>query len=56
MTEIKRCPVCWGKRWICVGLKDNLEPILEPCSGCDGTGWIAYKEVERGSLDRMGRN
>lgn len=36
----------WGKKYICVGLKDDLEPILEPCTGCDGSGWIAYKYVE----------
>ncbi len=40
------CPVCWGKKVVCVGLKENLDPVLEPCSGCDGTGWIAYKEIK----------
>lgn len=50
MVEIKQCPVCWGKKVICVGIKDNLEPILEPCPGCDGTGWIAYKEVDKKDL------
>ena len=54
--KIKGCPVCWGKKWICVGLTEDLKPVTEPCPGCDGTGWIAYKEVERGSLNRMGRN
>lgn len=47
MVEIKQCPACWGKRVICVGLKDNLEPITKPRSGCDGTGWIAYKPTDR---------
>ena len=41
------CPVCWGKKVVCVGLKDNLEPLLEPCSGCEGTGWIAYRVVDK---------
>ena len=47
MVEIKQCPVCWGKKVICVGLKGNLEPILKPCTGCDGTGWIEYKQVQQ---------
>lgn len=46
MTEIKQCPVCWGKKVVCVGLKENLEPILQSCTGCDGTGYIAYKVVD----------
>ena len=46
MIEIKSCPVCWGKGVICVGLKDDLEPILKPCTRCDGTGWIAFKTVD----------
>ena len=41
------CPVCWGLKVVCVGLKDNLDPILEPCTGCDGCGWICYKEVDK---------
>ncbi len=45
MVNLKQCPVCYGLKVVCVGLKDNLEPILEPCSGCDGTGWLTYKEV-----------
>ena len=44
MLQIKQCPVCWGEGVVCVGLKDNLEPLLEPCIGCEGTGWLAYKE------------
>ena len=47
MIEIKQCPVCWGKGKICVGLKDNLEPILKPCMGCDGTGWLTYGFIEK---------
>ena len=47
MVEIKQCPVCWGKKVVCVGLKENLEPILEPCTGCDGTGWIAFKYIDK---------
>jgi len=46
MIEIKSCPVCWGKGKICIGLKDDLEPILKLCAGCDGTGWIAFKTVD----------
>ncbi len=45
--RIIACPVCWGKSVVCVGLKEDLEPILEPCSGCDGTGWIAYKLIDK---------
>ena len=37
-VEIKECPVCDGKKYVCIGIKDNLEPILKPCTGCDGTG------------------
>ena len=47
MIEVKPCPICWGKGAICVGLKENLDPILEPCIGCDGTGWIAFKYVDK---------
>lgn len=47
MVEIKECPVCWGKKVTCIGIKDNLDPITQPCTGCDGTGWIAYKEVSK---------
>ena len=43
---VKQCPVCWGEKVICVGLKDDFTPILAPCPGCDGTGWIAYKSVD----------
>ncbi len=41
------CPVCWGKKKICIGLRDNLEPTLEPCTGCDGYGYIAYKTIDK---------
>jgi len=47
VVEVKQCPVCWGKKVVCVGLKENLDPILEPCTGCDGTGWIAFKYVNK---------
>jgi len=47
MVEVKGCPVCWGKKFVCVGLKDNLEPILESCPECDGMGWIAYKPIDK---------
>ena len=40
--ETKQCPVCWGKGVICVALTANSDPILELCTGCDGTGWLAY--------------
>ncbi len=47
MVEIKQCPVCWGRKVICAGLDDELEPSkFKPCSGCDGTGWIAHKDKE----------
>ena len=52
MIEIKQCPVCWGKKVICVGLKENLEPITQPCPSCDGTGLIAYKSIR--SFDLRG--
>ena len=45
--EVKECPVCWGKKVICDRLDDRLRPILKPCTGCDGTGWIAYKTIEK---------
>ncbi len=39
------CPVCWGKKVICVGIDKDLEPSkFKPCPGCDGTGWLACKE------------
>ena len=44
IVEIKECPVCDGMKFICIGIKDNLEPILQPCTGCDGTGWLIYGE------------
>ena len=44
--EVKRCPVCWGEKVICVGLNGELEPISKTCPGCNGTGWIGYKEVK----------
>ena len=47
MIEIKQCPVCWGWGKICVGLNDDLTPILEDCPGCDGTGWIAFKYIDK---------
>lgn len=40
--EIKQCPVCWGKGVICVALTANNDPILELCTGCNGTGWLTY--------------
>ncbi len=46
MIELKSCPVCWGLKVICVGIKENLDPILAPCTGCDGYGWLAYKTKE----------
>ena len=54
MVEIKQCPVCWGKGAICVGLRDNLEPITKPCSGCAGTGWLACKIVDRDEFESKG--
>lgn len=49
--ETKQCPVCWGWKVTCVGLTANDDPILEPCTGCNGTGWLTYgnllKEGER---------
>jgi len=53
MTEIKQCPVCWGKKKTCVGLNDDLTPILRDCSGCDGTGWIAYKVVDKDKMEKV---
>ncbi len=47
MAKIKQCLVCWGKKVICVALNDKLEPITEPCPGCDGTGWIEYKPLPK---------
>ena len=47
MLELKGCPVCWGKAFICVGIKENLEPILEPCPGCNRTGWLAYDSIPK---------
>ena len=45
--EIKGCPVCWGKGAICVAIdRYTLEPILEPCMGCDGTGYLVYVDKE----------
>ena len=46
MAEIKQCPVCWGTKVVCTSLDDKLEPVTEPCPGCDGTGWIEYKPIE----------
>ena len=51
--EIKKCPACWGKKYICVGLTDDLKPVLEPCPGCDGTGWIAYKVVDKEKMEKV---
>lgn len=34
------CPICYGKAGICVGVKDDLTPILMPCYGCFGRGWV----------------
>jgi len=48
-VELKPCPVCWGHKVICVGLDNELRSILKPCTGCDGTGWIAYKRKEEGN-------
>ncbi len=50
---IKQCPVCWGKKVICIGLDDDLEPLTEPCVSCDGTGWLEYKPLEK---EEQGRN
>ncbi len=49
--ETKQCPVCWGRGVICVALTANNDPILELCSGCDGTGWLTY-----GNLLKEGEN
>ena len=49
------CPVCWGKGVICTGLKENLKPILEPCTGCDGTGWIAFGYIDKEKDNDKGR-
>jgi len=48
MIEIKQCPVCRGKKVICIGLDKNVEPLrFKRCLGCDGTGWIEYKGKEK---------
>ena len=48
MVEVKQCPVCWGKGVICVDIdRYTLKPVIEPCTGCDGTGWIAFKYVNK---------
>ena len=44
---VKECPVCWGLKKICVGLKDDLTPILGDCPGCDGTGYLVYKTIDK---------
>ena len=47
MIEIKQCQVCWGKKVICVGINDDLEPDkFRQCPGCNSLGWLAYKTVE----------
>ncbi len=47
MLEIKECPVCWGEKYICNGLTEDFQPILNPCPGCDCSGWIHYKTIDR---------
>jgi len=50
MGEIKQCPVCWGKKKICVGINDKFEPVaFKPCPSCDGTGWLEYKPIPKPS-------
>lgn len=40
------CPICLGKGGICVGVKDDLTPILMPCYGCYGRGWVPLPHNE----------
>jgi len=42
------CPICYGRAGICVGLSDNLVPILIPCYGCGGRGWAVLPIEEHG--------
>ncbi len=51
--EIKGCPICWGMKYICVDIdRYTLEPILESCMGCDGTGYLVYVDKEAKMKDR----
>lgn len=34
-----KCETCWGLREVCTGLGSGLEPILETCKDCNGTGY-----------------
>ena len=56
MIETKPCPVCWGKKYICIGIDSDLKPsMFEPCMACDGTGWIAYKTVgDKETINKYG--
>ena len=38
--EVKECPICKGGRFICIGINNDLSPILVGCYSCYGKGWV----------------
>ncbi len=42
------CPVCKGEGQICTAVIEGSTlaiPILKPCHGCKGNGWVVIPEV-----------
>jgi len=52
------CPICKGEGTLCVGLgcefistvfgtsgaSEHILPVLKPCHGCGGKGWVVIPE------------
>jgi len=46
-VEAVICPVCKGEGQICMGIDRNstsATPILKPCHGCDGKGYVVIPD------------
>lgn len=60
--ETHTCRTCWGRgeafRWL--GPAERCDPMLEPCTACQGRGWVTHdqgflSQTEKENLRRDAR-